>query len=219
MKTKTIVIGALLILLAAINLAAAADVTCALDKGAVRVGEGMTVTFNQPLPKSGEKYWITLIPAGQGDDQWGEWKYVDAGVSSVAVDGPKSAGNYEVRLHDKYSAMPYHVICRMPVTAGGGAQPSGMIALTLAKSTIKVGEKQNVTFNVPLPKEGEKYWITVAPASSPDSEWGQWKYVDAGVSQVELDAVPAAGSYEVRLHDHYSAQAFHVIARQPLTVK
>ena len=66
-----------------------------------------------------------------------------------------------------------------------------------------------VTFDKPLPKDGEKYWITVAPAGSPDSEYGQWQYVDAGVSSIELAPVPEAGRYEVRLHD--STRPSHIM--------
>ena len=50
-------------------------------------------------------------------------------------------------------------------------------------------------------------------------EWGQGKYVDAVVQEIERDAVKTAGSYEVRLHDQYPTKSYHVACRQKLTVK
>jgi uncharacterized protein YfaS (alpha-2-macroglobulin family) len=197
---------------------AAYEVTFTLDKATYNVGEAIKVTFSIPLPKEGERWWITLAPAGSGDEEWGKWQYVDAGVKELSLPGAAGAGAYEVRLHDQYSKMSYHVVCRKAVTVKGGSA-SDPVSFTLAKSVISPGQKPKVTFNMPLPKEGEKYWITVIDKNAADSEWGQWRYVDAGVSELELDAVPEAGEYEVRLHDRYSELSYHVIARQPLTVK
>jgi len=204
-------------LLAIFVVEAAQGVTFALSQTEIKPGESVLVTFNKPLPKEGEKYWITVIPASMGDDQWGDWKYVDAGVKEVSVTGPATVGKFEVRLHDRYSELPYHVVYRQALTVKSASATA--ITFTLAQDSIAVGAKPKVTFNMPLPKEGEKYWITVIPANLGDDQWGDWKYVDAGVSSVELNPVAEAGKYEVRLHDRYSELAYHVVYRLPLTVK
>ncbi|MDH5718899.1 MAG: hypothetical protein OEZ22_14830 [Spirochaetia bacterium] len=93
------------------------------------------------------------------------------------------------------------------------------ITFTLSKDTIETGARVKVLFNKPLPLvEDEQYWITIAPAETPDSWWGEWQYVKAGATQVKLKSVWKAGKYEVRLHARYPIKQFHVIYRLPIKV-
>ena len=94
------------------------------------------------------------------------------------------------------------------------------IALTLQKDNVTTTEYVRVTFNKPLPplEDEEQYWITIAPAGTPDSHWGEYRYVNAGTSQVRLGPVRKAGNYEVRLHDSYPRMDFHIVHKLPLTV-
>jgi hypothetical protein len=221
MKKKSGWFVGLVLLLAAVL--AQAAVTFTLAKDSIKSQEDIKVTFNAPLPKSGERYWITVIPVGAADSEWGQWQYVDSGIKQITLKGPASPGKFEVRLHDQYPAKNYHVAYRaaFTVTGGAGAQASaGGISFTLAKSTIQAGAKPKVTFNAPLPQVADqRYWITVIRKGAEDSEWGQWRYVDNGVKEIELEAVPEAGQYEVRLHDQYPAKSYHVVYRADLTVK
>jgi hypothetical protein len=83
---------------------------------------------------------------------------------------------------------------------------------------VKVLEPIEVSFSAPAyPPAGERLWITLAPAGSPDSEWGELRDVARGeVRKIILP--PLAGDYEVRLHDGYPARPHHVVSRAKITV-
>ena len=79
----------------------------------IKVGEQATVTFSSPLrARTGEKFWITLIPAGQDDTEWGQYTYVDVGAGSVELPAPTEPGDYEVRLHAQYPTKSSNVVAR-----------------------------------------------------------------------------------------------------------
>jgi hypothetical protein len=81
-----------------------------------RLAEDVSVTFSKPLPAvAGEKYWITLARFGAVDGEWGDWHYVAAGASGDTFRA-KKAGRFELRLHDGYPRLPFHVIARQNVT-------------------------------------------------------------------------------------------------------
>jgi hypothetical protein len=220
MKKVCLAIAALALVLAAAGSLSAAALSFTLAADMVGPGSPVKVTFSEALPKSGEKYWITIIPAGTPDSEWGEWQYVSAGVKSLDLNAPAGGGAYEVRLHAQYPAKSSNVVCRRPLTVGGASAPSaGAVSFTLANAALAKGEKPKVTFSAPIPVAGGRYWITVVAAGAADSDWGEWQYLDPGSREVELAAPAKAGSYEVRLHDNYPAQSNHVIHREPLTVK
>jgi hypothetical protein len=90
----------------------------------------------------------------------------------------------------------------------------------LAASTIKVGAKPAVDFGAPMRAHtGERFWLTVIPKGSEDSEWGQYGYVAVGAKTMELPAPEKAGDYEVRLHARYPTQSSNVVLRLPLKVE
>jgi len=220
MKNIRIGLMALILILAAISSRAAAEVSFMLAADQVGVGAPVKVTFSEALPKAGEKYWLTVIPAGSPDSEWGQWQYVTAGTKSLDLNAPDRPGAYEVRLHTRYPDKPYNVVCRRPLAVGGAGVPSsGVLSFTLAKTTLAKGEKPKVTFSGPVPVEGGRYWITVVPAGAADSEWGQWKYAEPGVRELELEAPSKSGAGEVRLYGNYPSQSNNVIQRVPLTVR
>ena len=88
MKAKKLSLAMVVIFLAVLGMAASADISFVLGEDKVQTGESVTVTFDKPLPKQGERYWITVIPASKGDAEWGDWKYVDVGVKAVSVTAP-----------------------------------------------------------------------------------------------------------------------------------
>jgi hypothetical protein len=91
--------------------------------------------------------------------------------------------------------------------------------LKVSNQTVKQGDTINVTYTSPVKsKEGSKYWVTLSLKASPDSTWGDWHYVAADATTDTLKA-GQPGEYEVRLHDDYPKQAFHVIARQTVKVE
>lgn len=198
-----------------------------LDKAGYTVGDSIRVTFSGPIITPGaEKAWLTLAPAGSPDSEFGTWHYVQARAVGDVLE-TKAAGNFEVRLHDGYPRVTAHVVARVPVVvapakaavAPVAPAPAGVAAFTLAAAEFKVGSSIAVTFTAPLAAAaGEKHWLTLAPASSPDSEFGTWHYVQAGATSDTL-AAGTAGSFEVRLHDGYPRTSFHVVSRQTVLVR
>ena len=87
----------------------------------VGAGEKVVVRFPKPLDAAGTRYWITLIEANQQDSEWGEWQYVDNTTREVTLAVPGLPGRYEVRLHDRYPAMRFHVVSRLALTVTGSA--------------------------------------------------------------------------------------------------
>jgi len=71
------------------------------------------IVLESPLrPRPGEKYWITVVPAGRGDGTYEWWQYVEPGTVSLNLPAPDLPGEYEVRLLARYPSEPYHVIWR-----------------------------------------------------------------------------------------------------------
>jgi hypothetical protein len=204
-----------------------------LSKASYDVAEAVSVAYGAPIkPASGEKHWVTLAASGTPDNEWGKWHYVDAGATTDTLQ-PEKPGSYEVRLHDGYPRLPFHVIARVPVTITGTAAvastaPTASAAATVAAGPVsavainrlafKKGEPISVTFTPPIaPPSGEQYWLTLAPAGTPDSEWGKWHIVKDGATNDTL-STEASGSFEVRLHDGYPRLKSHVVSRHKVTV-
>jgi hypothetical protein len=98
-----------------------------LPKTSFSTGEWITVNFASPIkPPANEQYWLTLVEAGKPDSEWGNWHYLDNGDTTDAKLMAPDPGNYEVRLHDSYPRLQFHVVARkaVTVTAGSGAAPS-----------------------------------------------------------------------------------------------
>ena len=107
----------------------------------------------------------------------------------------------------------------LAVLFGFLAACSGTPGVKLGKTSFKQGDQIDVTYTSAVKsKDDAKYWVTVAPKGSPDSTWGDWHYVSAGASSDTLKA-GQPGEYEVRLHDDYPKQPFHVVARQAIKVE
>lgn len=92
-----------------------------LASPSIAVGEQAVVKFSRPLDAEGHQYWVTLVEAGQADSQWGAWQYVDKTAREVTLAAAATPGLYEVRLHDRYPAMPHHVVARSALTVTGSA--------------------------------------------------------------------------------------------------
>lgn len=96
---------------------------------------------------------------------------------------------------------------------------SGTPGLKVAKTAVKQGDQIDVTYTTAVKsKEDAKYWVTICPKGSPDSTWGDWHYVAGGATKDSIKA-GQPGEYEVRLHDDYPKQPYHVIARQDVKVE
>ena len=81
------------------------------------------------------------------------------------------------------------------------------------------GDKITVQFVEPLrAANGERFWITVAGASTADSTWGAWKYVPDAAKSIVLDVPGPPGDYEVRLHANYPKRSNNVVHRVAITL-
>jgi hypothetical protein len=101
-----------------VGLAAMSDrVDLVLDKATYAPGETIQVTYTHPVPldAGASSYWLTISLRGAPDSDWGAWHFVPGGAAIDQLAAP-TAGSYEVRLHDGYPAVPYHVVARVPVT-------------------------------------------------------------------------------------------------------
>lgn len=217
----------------------AAAVTITTERISYAPGETIVVSFSRPLtPSSGQRHWITIVPSGARESEYGKYHYVTSGVMGDTVEAPSTPGMYEVRLHDEYPRFTYKVIARAYVSVtGASAMPtmpttvptptikattavaSGSVPMSISKSTFAVGETIGVSYGRALvAPSGQQYWLTLCPAGSRDSEWGSWHYVKAGATTDSLTATKP-GVYEVRLHDLYPSHSYGVIARQTVTVR
>lgn len=104
--------------------------------------------------------------------------------------------------------------------AGGTASDDAPgYACALDKASADVGERVTMRFDKPLPKTpGERYWVALALAHKPDSEWGYWEYVDEGSARIRLPAAREPGLYEARLHANYPTISYNVVCRVRLAV-
>lgn len=82
----------------------------------LRVGAEVKVELSQALLAApGEKYWITIVPAGASDGEYGAWAYVADGTRTIPLVLPSSSGAYEIRLHGNYPTRPYNVLHRLRI--------------------------------------------------------------------------------------------------------
>jgi hypothetical protein len=87
-----------------------------VQKPTVAAGEVIQVSYGRALTAPpGQQYWITLTAFGAPDPTWGDWHYVKQGATADEI-VTKTAGEFEVRLHDIYPEHPTGVIARLRVT-------------------------------------------------------------------------------------------------------
>jgi hypothetical protein len=197
------------------------SVNVAVPRAVYKTGEKIELTYSaRLLPPEGQQYWVTLVPAGAPDTEFGKWHYVKGGAKADELIAD-AEGEYEIRLHDVY---PYYkkgrVLARQRVSVKGQEAPPPLsVNMKIDQTTFKKGQSVAVAFSAALaPPKGQQYWITLVPAGLPDEEWGVWHYVPAGATN---DSMPlaASGEMELRLHDLYPLNAKgRVLARQRITV-
>jgi hypothetical protein len=86
-----------------------------LAKTTFKKGETITVTFPHAITGGPQENWLTLCAAGAPDSEWGAWHYVKPGSTTDTLTA-NAAGQYEVRLHDGYPRVQYHVVSRQKIT-------------------------------------------------------------------------------------------------------
>lgn len=89
-----------------------------LSRDDIKQGESVKLTFNRPVQPASGQHWVTVVYVGHRDDDWGDWKYVPAGATSIELT-PKLDGLLEVRLHDTFPDHKFGVLKRVPLTVRG----------------------------------------------------------------------------------------------------
>ena len=100
------------------------------------------------------------------------------------------------------------------VTAAAIAAP----AVATDKKAYNFGEAVNVQFSDAPGLDSD--WVCIAPAGSPDTEAGDYKYMPRGQAQgvLAFDPPPAPGAYEARVFYNYAVKGYVVAARAAFTV-
>lgn len=83
----------------------------------VKPGAALTINFTNPVGATDvDQYWVAITKAGSEESEWGTWKMVEAGTTTIDLAAPAEAGDYEVRLHNSYPSLSFHMIQSTPVT-------------------------------------------------------------------------------------------------------
>ena len=91
-----------------------------LAKATIRAGGEVEVRFPRAMHAlPGEKFWITVVVAGVADNSWGNYAYVPEGARRMSLAVPRTAGDYEVRLHANYPRLTTHVVHRAKFSVEG----------------------------------------------------------------------------------------------------
>jgi hypothetical protein len=106
----------------------------ASDVPTYALGDAIEIHFSGALrAPSGQRYWITLVPASSDDSTWGSWHYVADGATTESL-AAASEGDFEIRLHDLYPRFDYKVLTRVRVrVVGRRAAPA---AFSIASASI-----------------------------------------------------------------------------------
>lgn len=95
-------------------------------------------------------------------------------------------------------------------------EESTELALVVDNDNVAPGE--SVTVSLQNAPGGDTDWISLAPVGTPGTSFLQWKYVGAGVTELDWTVnMPATeGTYEFRLHPNNTYEI--TIASAPITV-
>ncbi len=152
--------------------------------------------------------WIGLYPAGAGNSEFVNYRYVDT-ASGQATFGGLADGTYEVRvfLNDSYDVY---------ATASFTVAPAPQTTFSIAtnKAVYATGEAVIVTY---AGSTSSADWIGISAAGAASTSYVQWSYVDASGTRTFSGLSP--GNYEARFYrgDSYDigASAAFTIAAPP----
>lgn len=97
-----------------------------------------------------------------------------------------------------------------PVKSAGKPRSSQM--MSIERSIVSAGTAFTVTFLQAMKAApGEKFWVTVVPASSDRNAYITYKYLAPDATSIELAAPAVGGDYEVRLHGNYPTKTYNLV--------
>ncbi|MEO8876806.1 MAG: hypothetical protein ABI461_14530 [Polyangiaceae bacterium] len=104
------------------------------------------------------------------------------------------------------------------VAAAGLTACDATPTMTARTPTVTAGSNVIVGFDNPLGgPAANQYWITILPATAPESDATGRRFVYHGDTSAQILA-PAAGTYEIRLHDQFPKKEHHLIAKTSVLV-
>lgn len=200
----------------------------------------LRVTFLSPMKAApGEKFWLTITRPSAGSTDYTTSRYLDPDATSVEIDLPGSAGDFELRLHGNYPTKTYNLIDRLKVRTTTGEPSSepdpnfpdvsaaamgpdkGAKSKMMALANVRINPLATFTVKFPKalkPKKSEKFWIAICTPGSPETEYLSYQYVEDPKS-IDLPAPDLGGEYELRLHGNYPTKKTNVVDRLKFTVK
>ncbi|HEY4180147.1 MAG TPA: hypothetical protein VGM90_25065 [Kofleriaceae bacterium] len=107
-----------------------------------------------------------------------------------------------------------------PLVQAMSTPPPDPAKMKLDQSVATSGGHVGVTFDHPVYSPANaRSWIAIARVGAPDASYETWTYIEDGSQTAELVAPTQPGDYEMRMHDDYPQQTFHVVARLPFNVE
>lgn len=171
----------------------------------VMAGSPLTVQLDNPIDGG---HWVGIAKTGSEPGQYlhaSSYAYVNAGQREYTLAAPVQPGSYELR---------YVLVGPDRVSASQPLKVTPAKATLTAPGSVAVGASLRVSATGPI---GERHWVGIAPAGSPDDAYLDYCYVADAVRGCDLSAPDSAGRYELRYV--LSAEESVVIARQPLDVQ
>jgi hypothetical protein len=196
------------------------------DKSSYNLGEQIHVHFSGAPGVYGD--WICIVPAGAPDTAAGDYQYLpnraNRGTLTFTAHSP---GEYEVRAYFNYRLNGYVVSARHAFTVSHTwsyrkppprrESAHDRLLLSTDRDTYRSGEPIRVNFREAPGLDSD--WICIAPAGSPDTTAGDYKYMQKGVHHGHLIfRAPWPGVYEVRAYYNYQKKGYTVSARHRISV-
>jgi hypothetical protein len=149
--------------------------------------------------------WITISPSGSPPTSYGQYAYTGGQTAGQRTLSVTSAGTYVARAYTNDS---FNILYESaPFTVGGGGDAGSSATVSTNQATYTTSD--NITVQFAGAPGNAADWVTISPAGSPATTYGQYFYT-GGAASGSLDFSPlAAGSYEARL---YVNDSFNVIA-------
>jgi hypothetical protein len=164
--------------------------------------QGATITVNYNMLPGNPTDWIAIAAQGSPNTSFLTYQYITATSGTLTFTAP-APGTYEIRA---FANNTYELLATSAAFTVASAPLPGTVTTDSTYSTTA-----SITANYAALPGGSIYdWVTIAPAGSALTNYGQYIYVPAGQTSgsVTLDAV-AAGSYVIRV---FSNNGFTLLA-------
>ena len=172
------------------------------------VSAGASIPFTVAGGPANQNDWVGLFETSAADAGFIQWFYLNgsrtapsSGIANASLQftAPSAGGTYEVRFFANNGFA--RLATSAPITVTAGAIPTVVVQST----TVMQG--QPISFTVSGGPANIKDWVSLAPASAPDTNYVNWMFLNgqqtpplAGTSGATLSfpAPATAGTYNIR---------------------